>query len=56
MSEILSAIWFIIGGSLLAAGKDFTKVAICFLVCGVFMGVCELKYMRREMEDWEEDD
>ncbi len=51
MSEVLGVIWVIIGIGFI---KDFTKLAICFGVAGIFMGVSELKHIRYEMEDWEE--
>lgn len=51
MSEVLGVIWTIIG---IGFCKDLTKMAICFGVAGIFMGVSELKYLRRELEDWEE--
>lgn len=56
MNAIISIGWFFIGIFWVVAGKPFLEVAACFLVCGIFSGAAELSELRREMEDWEEDD
>lgn len=55
MSELISIGWFFIGIFWAIAGKQLIEVAACFLVAGIFVGAAELKYIRRELEDWEED-
>lgn len=56
MSELVAIGWFLVGIFWAVAGRQILEVAACFLVAGVFTGVSELKYMRQEMEDWEEDE
>ena len=56
MNALLSVGWFIIGIFWVVAGKPFLEVVACFLVCGIFSGAAELTEMRKEMEDWEEDE
>lgn len=56
MNSLISVCWFFIGIIWVIAGKPMLEVAACFIVCGIFSGAHELWEMRREMEDWEEDD
>ena len=56
MSFIFGIGWFLIGIFWIIAGKPFIEVCACFIIFGIFSGVNELKLMREEMEDWEEDD
>ncbi len=56
MSALISFMWFLIGIIWIIAGKPFLEVTACFLVCGIFCGASELYLLRKEMEDWEEDE
>ena len=56
MSELISIRWFLVGIFWAIAGKQIIEVAACFIVAGIFSGVAELKYMRQEMEDWENEE
>ena len=56
MSGLLSIMWFIIGIVWVIAGKTFIEVCACFLLCGIFSGAYELYLMRKELEDFEEDE
>lgn len=56
MNALISVCWFFIGIIWVIAGKPMLEVATCFIVCGIFSGAHELWEMRREMEDWEEDE
>ena len=56
MNGLISLMWFLIGIIWVIAGKPFLEVAACFLVCGIFSGAHELYVMRKELEDWEEDE
>ena len=48
MSELISLMWGFIGVVFIFAGKPFIEVCACFLLCGVFLGVCELHELRKE--------
>ena len=56
MSGLLSIMWFIIGIIWIIAGKSFLETTACFLLAGVFSGAWELYLMRKEMEDFEENE
>ena len=56
MSLMMSIGWLIIGIFWAVAGKPFIEVCACFLLFGIFDGVNELKIMREELEDVEEDE
>jgi len=56
MAAIFDVAWFLIGIFWAIAGKPFIEVCACFLLFGIFEGVNELRLMREEMEDWEEDE
>lgn len=56
MNFLISVMWFFLGIIWVIAGKPFLEVAACFLVCGIFSGAAELYEIRKEMEDWEEDE
>ena len=55
MSLIFSIGWFLMGIFWAIAGKPFLEVCACFLLMAIFDGVNEMKIMREEMKDWEED-
>lgn len=55
MSLLLSFVWLIIGIFWIVAGKPFIEVCACFLLFGIFDGLNEMKIMREEMEDIEEE-
>ena len=54
--NILGYIWFIAGIIWSFAKRPFLEVCTCFLLFAIFEGVNELRLMREEMEDWEEDE
>lgn len=56
MSLIISFGWLILGIFWIVAGKPFLEVCACFLLFGIFDGLNELKIMRKELEDNEEDE
>lgn len=56
MSLLLSFVWLLIGIFWIVAGKPFIEVCACFLLFGIFDGVNELKILREELEDVEEDE
>lgn len=55
MSLLLSFVWLIIGIFWTIAGKPFIEVCACFLLFGIFDGLNELKIMREEMKEVEDD-
>lgn len=56
MSLLFSFAWLIISIVWIVAGKPFLEVCACFLLFGIFDGLNELKIMRKELEDIEEDE
>lgn len=56
MNLMLSIVWLILGIFWIVAGKPFIEVCACFLLFGIFEGVNELKILRDELEDIEEDE
>ncbi len=56
MSLIFGIGWFLIGIFWIIAGQPFIEVCACFIIFGIFSGINELKLMREELEDWEEDE
>ena len=56
MSLIFGIGWFLIGVFWIIAGKPFIEVCACFLVCAVFDVSYQISEIKKEMEDWEEDE
>lgn len=56
MGALISAAWFIISIFFIIAGKPFLEVCACFVIAGIFSGAHELYLMRKEMEDWTDDE
>ena len=49
MDALFSLMWGTIGTIFIFAGKDFLKVCACFLLCGIFLGVTEIRMLRKEL-------
>lgn len=56
MNSLLSWFFFFAGIFWGIAGKPFIEVCACFLVCAVFDVSYQITAIRKEMEDWEEDE
>ena len=55
MSLALSLGWFIAGIIWIIMGKPFLEVCACFLLMAIFDGVNEMKILREELEDTEDE-
>ena len=56
MNSVLSWFFFFAGIFWGFAGKPLLEVCACFLVCAVFDVSYQISEIKKEMEDWEEDE
>lgn len=56
MSGLMSIVFFCLGIAWAVAGKDVMAVLACFLIYAVLAGNYEIRQLREDLNDYEEDE